>query len=644
MPGVIATIPKFLFSANGIPMVGGTLTAYIAGSTTPTNTWQDAAMTVANTNPVTLDARGECVLWLDPAIVYKFILKNAQGVVQWTQDNISNPAALRLDLAAATGATLVGFQQLGTGATLRNARDKLRESVSVMDFGAAGDGVNDDRPAFQRAVDYLATRGISGTLLIPTPSVAYAFKSAHASGHGLVLPQPCIALVAGNYTQIRADVAMSSLIYASGANVNFIGLENLILQCNSLAQKGFSSAVMGASLHMSKVLCYDSLSTGLEINYYESVLDHCKALRSGGHNIHVRDGVTSVVMIQPGTGSIAHALASIKIGVATYTTLISPYVDAAPLGIEIGDIAGLYAESVTLIEPGFENVGKCLKISKAGVNIVGGTILKPTVADYRFEFANADVSVNSAWHDAPGTITGTANLYKLTSGVTTFMRRIKPALVSHFSGAMVANAIVTTLAPRNIYINEAGGVDTMDGATVGAAVKTWARVNELIGSFVDAFVNVILTNTTSAQVTLDGFSVRGSGGVLVSPLTSCTVTAALIQNVWGGAANYSVDFAGFTLAGTVTVNSASGVKVRACPMNAAITGVSATMAQVEVTGCTANGVNNFILASKGSNVHSSGNTGSATNTAAYVERGGRVTREGTQPTGPTQAVTGGQLI
>ena len=121
MAGVIATIPKFQFSANGVPMVGGTLDTYIAGSTTPATTWQDSALTIANTNPISLDARGECVLWLDPAVVYKFVLKNAPsngGVVQWTQDDISSTAALttalRADMAASSGSGLIGYSAVNT--------------------------------------------------------------------------------------------------------------------------------------------------------------------------------------------------------------------------------------------------------------------------------------------------------------------------------------------------------------------------------------------------------------------------------------------------------------------------------------------------------------------------------------------------
>src|SRR5690606_10171152 len=47
-------------------------------------------------------------------------------------------------LAAADGSSLVGFRQASAGAVVRTAQDKMREVVSVKDFGAVGDGVTDD--------------------------------------------------------------------------------------------------------------------------------------------------------------------------------------------------------------------------------------------------------------------------------------------------------------------------------------------------------------------------------------------------------------------------------------------------------------------------------------------------------------------
>jgi hypothetical protein len=61
-------------------------------------------------------------------------------------------AVLRQDLAdPAKGSELVAYQPAGTGAVPTDVQSKLRESVSVKDFGAVGDGVTDDTSAFTAA-------------------------------------------------------------------------------------------------------------------------------------------------------------------------------------------------------------------------------------------------------------------------------------------------------------------------------------------------------------------------------------------------------------------------------------------------------------------------------------------------------------
>jgi len=171
MTAVIATSPKFQFSAPGVgPLINGTLTTYVAGTTTPTTTWQDRAQATANTNPIVLDGNGECLLWLDPLVTYKFVLANAEGTQQWSVDNISGaePAGLREALAASGGSALVGFIQAGTGAVSRTMQDKDREIVSVTDFAANGvsgarvdpTGVLDSTLGIQAAISSLSSGGI----------------------------------------------------------------------------------------------------------------------------------------------------------------------------------------------------------------------------------------------------------------------------------------------------------------------------------------------------------------------------------------------------------------------------------------------------------------------------------------------------
>lgn len=76
------------FDSNGLPLAGGQLFSYVAGTSIPQATYANQAGTV-NANPVVLDASGYADVWLDPTLSYKFILQDSLGTVLWSIDNVS---------------------------------------------------------------------------------------------------------------------------------------------------------------------------------------------------------------------------------------------------------------------------------------------------------------------------------------------------------------------------------------------------------------------------------------------------------------------------------------------------------------------------------------------------------------------------
>jgi hypothetical protein len=86
----LAPTPVFRgVDAFGFPLYLGQLGTFVAGTNTPQVTYKDSLQIATNTNPVILNPRGECNLWLDPTKAYKFVLSDALGNLIWTVDNIT---------------------------------------------------------------------------------------------------------------------------------------------------------------------------------------------------------------------------------------------------------------------------------------------------------------------------------------------------------------------------------------------------------------------------------------------------------------------------------------------------------------------------------------------------------------------------
>jgi hypothetical protein len=82
------------FDANGVPLALGSVAFYIPGTSTPKNTWQDAAQVTLNTNPVPLDAAGRAIIYGVGG--YRTVLKDVLGNTIW--DVVTDEPASALDV------------------------------------------------------------------------------------------------------------------------------------------------------------------------------------------------------------------------------------------------------------------------------------------------------------------------------------------------------------------------------------------------------------------------------------------------------------------------------------------------------------------------------------------------------------------
>lgn len=88
----VGGVAQQFFSDNGVPLSGGLLYTYAAGTTTPQTTYTSSSGGVAHTNPIVLNSAGRVPggeIWITDGLVYKFVLKDSNDVLIATYDNIS---------------------------------------------------------------------------------------------------------------------------------------------------------------------------------------------------------------------------------------------------------------------------------------------------------------------------------------------------------------------------------------------------------------------------------------------------------------------------------------------------------------------------------------------------------------------------
>jgi hypothetical protein len=245
-----------LFDNSGNVLTGGKIETYEAGTTTNAVTYTDPIGSVFNSNPIIADASGRLSneIWLPVGNAYKFVLKDTNNVLIATYDNIpTTPQPLVVNDASSisyqqgytvtAGAFTVGATYLitsvgttnfvaigaaanvtgilftatgvgsgnGTAEYSRTVQTKLRETVSVKDFGAVGDGVTDDTVAIQAALN-------SGASVINFSQGTYIING------GLTLTAPNTTLVCTGATiKLKNNASSLQMLFITGAGCTVDG-------------------------------------------------------------------------------------------------------------------------------------------------------------------------------------------------------------------------------------------------------------------------------------------------------------------------------------------------------------------------------------------------------------------------------------
>ena len=244
------------FDNNGVILSGGLVYTYAAGTTTPQTAYTTSAGNVAHTNPIVLDSAGRVSsggeIWLTQGQTYKFVLKTSASITVGTYDNISgssDPGNIYAAFAAPSGSSLIGYLPAGANAVATTVQTKLRESVSVADFGAVGDNSTDDTTALQNAIDYAVANGVQLNFAAKTYKITAPLTVGSATPNTSGSFQ-----LAGERASIVNNFGTTILLYGTGFSciMEFkagafrnCGMSGIRLSCNTVPAADVYAATAG---------------------------------------------------------------------------------------------------------------------------------------------------------------------------------------------------------------------------------------------------------------------------------------------------------------------------------------------------------------------------------------------------------------
>lgn len=97
----ISPVQRF-YDENGNVASGFSLYTYESNTYTPKTTYTDSTEGTANANPIVLNSKGEAVIWLDDTGPYRLQLRDTEGAILWTIDQVTGAGGVLTNLKQAS--------------------------------------------------------------------------------------------------------------------------------------------------------------------------------------------------------------------------------------------------------------------------------------------------------------------------------------------------------------------------------------------------------------------------------------------------------------------------------------------------------------------------------------------------------------